>query len=405
MPNSCAELKTVLHIITRLDMGGSAQNTLFTCIGLAEKYNIILAHGLSLESSMTVDEMRSVETGMENANKKGVKIYPLLSLIRRINPVYDFLAFYSIWQLIRKEKPAIVHTHSSKAGLLGRWAAKMVGTPHIIHTPHGHVFYGHFNLILSKVFLMLERISDAITERMIALTDGEREDYINLSVSRAGKIITIHSGVDIERFGTSRVSIEVKKKSLGLNSTSRIIGTVGWLLPIKGPGYLLKAMGRVWEKFSDTQLIYVGKGEMEQELRSKAMEMGVSDRVKFLGWRNDIQEIIPLFDLFVLPSMNEGMGRVIVEAMAAGKPVVASKVGGIPDLVKHNDTGLLVPPGDVDALSKALIKLLNDPGKAKKMGENGKAYCNKFSLRAMLDKIDGLYQGLLRSDFKTPSNT
>jgi len=189
-----------------------------------------------------------------------------------------------------------------------------------------------------------------------------------------------------------------------LPSNSRIIGTVGWLLPIKGPMFLLKAMRMVWEKFPDTQLVYVGKGEMEQELRSAAMEMDVSERVNFLGWRGDIEEIIPIFDLFVLPSMNEGMGRVVVEAMAAGKPVVASKVGGIPDLVKHDDTGLLVPPGDVDALSKALIRLLNDPEKAKRIGENGKEYCNKFSLQAMLYKIDELYQDLLSSNFKTSLN-
>jgi len=388
-------MKTVLHIITRLDMGGSAQNTLLTCIGLAGKYDVGLVHGLSLESNMTKEEIRSVEIGIEKARRKGVKFFQLPSLVRKINPVYDVMTFYCIWRIIRRNSPTIVHTHSSKAGLLGRWAATAANAPHIIHTPHGHVFYGHFNPIISKVFLILEKITDKITERMIALTEGEKEDYIRLSVSRADKLITVHSGVDIERFKDSQVS-DAKKESLGLNAKGRIIGTVGWLLPIKGPMYLLKAMNRVWEKFADTQLVYIGKGEMEQDLRLAAMEMGASDRVKFLGWRDDIQEIIPIFDLFVLPSMNEGMGRVIVEAMAAGKPVVASNVGGIPDLVKHNETGLLVPPADDEALSGALIELLNNPDRAKRMGESGKEYCNQFSLQSMVDKIDGLYQDLLR---------
>ncbi len=170
---------------------------------------------------------------------------------------------------------------------------------------------------------------------------------------------------------------------------------MGRLLPIKGPGYLLGAMGLVWEQYPESQLIYVGKGDLENDLKEKASQMGVSDKVKFLGWRNDISEIMQVFDIFVLPSLNEGMGRVLVEAMASGKPVVASNTGGIPDLVKNNETGLLFPPGDEKAMAQSIIKILEDPEKAELMGQKGREMSHYFSLETMISKLDNLYERLM----------
>ena len=385
----------ILHIITRLDMGGSAQNTILSCIGLADKYEIILTHGLSLESKMTDQEIESINSHIENAKDRGVKLVSIPSLIRNINPFKDFHSLMSILKLIKIEKPVIVHTHSSKAGLLGRLAAWISRVPLIIHTPHGHVFYGHFGKAVSKLFLHIERLLDIITDHTIALTEQEGRDYIKLSVSPPNKITTIHSGIDLESFIENKIDVAGKKNSLGFNTEGQIIGTVGWLLPIKGPGYLLKAMGFVWERYPDAQLVYVGKGDLENDLKEKASQMGVSDNVKFLGWRNDVHEIMQVFDVFVLPSLNEGMGRVIVEAMAAGKPVVASNTGGIPDLVKNNENGLLFPPGDEKILAQSIINILEDPGKAESMGQKGRLYSQDFSMEAMINKIEKLYSQLL----------
>lgn len=385
----------VLHIITRMDMGGSAQNTLLTCLGLSGKYDLVLVHGISRESEMTDLENTSVHKQIEKAKLCGVKAIPLSSLVRRIDPIQDIQAFLFLFRLIRREKPAIVHTHTSKAGILGRWAAKLAGASFIVHTPHGHVFYGHFGILAVKVFFLIEKITNLITDRIVALTEGERKDYIGLSVSKSDKITTIHSGVEIDRYLTSHVNIEEKKRSLGLNFKGQVVGTIGWLLPIKGPMHLLKAMGSVWQNRSDAELVFVGKGGLKADLTAQAIEMGMMEKVKFLGWRDDIHEIIPIFDLFVLPSLNEGMGRVLVEAMAAGKPVVASNVGGIPDLVKNEENGLLVPPGDEEALANAVIMVLNDPEKAREMGKRGRDRCQDFSLDSMLQKIDVLYQNLL----------
>jgi glycosyltransferase involved in cell wall biosynthesis len=385
----------ILHIITRLDMGGSAQNTLHSCKELSGKYEIVLVHGLSLESGMTDLEKMVVEEEIAEAKNQGVKVILLPSLVRSIRPIKDLKALFALIWLISKEKPDIVHTHSSKGGLLGRLAAKLCGVTPIIHTPHGHVFYGHFGPIASKMFLWIERIFSKFTDRLVALTHGEKDDYIEMSVCSPEKLLTIHSGVDIRQFLHTNGNLAEKKRSLGLGPKETVIGFVGWLLPIKGPEYLLEAMDYIWPKQPDTTLVMIGKGDLDVDLRAEALRKNVNGNVKFLGWRQDIHELMPVFDIFVLPSLNEGMGRVLVEAMAAGKPVVASRVGGIPDLVRDGETGYLVPPADAKALSDAILKLLKNPDQAKLMGQRGKESCRQYSLEAMIAKLDDLYSDLM----------
>jgi hypothetical protein len=184
--------KKILHIITRLDMGGSAQNTLLNCEKLSSKYETILVHGLSHESGMSDLEEKIVADGIEEAKKNGVNVIALPSMVRSIRPLKDLKALLSLVWLIFREKPDIVHTHSSKAGILGRMAAKINFVPHIIHTPHGHVFYGHFGAFASRIFLWVEKLLSRITDRMVALTDGEMDDYINLSVCSPQKLLKIH---------------------------------------------------------------------------------------------------------------------------------------------------------------------------------------------------------------------
>jgi len=388
-------MNKVVHIITRLDKGGSAQDMLLTCRELGRKYEMVLVHGLSLESRMTDQEKESVERGIKEAIERGVKVIAIPSLVRKISPIQDLMALFSLWRLLIRERPHIVHTHTSKAGILGRFAAKLAGVPIIIHRPHGHVFYGHFGPLISKFFLLTERVMARITDRMVALTEAEKNDHIALSVFRPEKIATIHSGVDVDRFMNVQVDIAEKRKELGLNSKGLVVATVGWLLPIKGPMHLLKAMSNVWESHPETTLIFVGKGDLEKGLKEEARRMGVWDKVKFLGWRDDIPEIMETIDVFVLPSLNEGMGRVLVEAMAAGKPVVASRVGGILDLVNEGQNGFLAEPGDEKGLAIAIKKLLEDKKMRDEMGKRGREIAQDFSVEKMIEKIDVLYESLL----------
>jgi len=386
----------ILHIITRLDMGGSAQNTLLTCLKLSRKYEMVLVCGLSQESNMTDSERGAVKGLINDARANGVTIVQIPSLLRRISPVNDIRALYDLVRIIKTVKPDVVHTHTSKAGILGRMAAKIARVPIIVHTPHGHVFFGHFGPIPSRIFLWVERFFAPLTDRVVALTDRESRDYTDLDVYPGEKLVKIHSGVDVKKFKQVPVGAVEKKRSLGLNQNVLVVGFIGWLLPIKGPMHLLKAMEDVWQDHDDTILVFIGKGDLDVDLRAEALKAGASGRVNFLGWRNDIDEILPIFDIFVLPSLNEGMGRVLVEAMAAGKPIVASNVGGIPDLVENDHNGLLVPPGDEKALAAAIRQLINDPEKAKLMGQSGRERCRQFSLEGMVAKLDNLYEGLLK---------
>ena len=386
----------VIHIITRLDMGGSAQNTLDTCLNLNHrKYEVYLIHGLSLESVMTEKERSTVANRIDKARQRGVKVIALDTLVRRIDIIKDLKTLFSLWRIMRREKPIIVHTHTSKAGLLGRVSAWLAGVPLIVQTPHGHVFYGHFGSLESKFFLLLEKLAARLTDKLVALTEQERMDYVKFAVAPSSKLLTIHSGVKLDRYLKGPFGRNRRRELLGFDDQDLIIGFVGWLLPIKGVMQLLKAMEIICIKYPHARLVYVGKGGLEKDLKVETERLGLTANVKFLGWRDDIAEIMPLFDIFVLPSLNEGMGRVLVEAMAAARPVVASDVGGIPDLIKAGENGLLVPPGNIQALAAAIGQLIDQPATANKMGQLGRRRSQNYRLETMIQKIEDLYEALL----------
>jgi glycosyltransferase involved in cell wall biosynthesis len=394
----------VTHIITRMDMGGSAQNTLLTALHHdSQHYNVWLLKGSTLESAMTQDEIKIVEDQLETAKKQGIEIIDVPSMVRRISPINDVRGLVALFHHIRKMEPHIVHTHTSKAGILGRLAAWMARVPIVIHTPHGHVFYGHFGRSLSRMFLQMEKLLGRITHHQIALTPEEGKDYLNLGVAKSNNISVIHSGVDLNCFKRSKTKSNPRRNELGIPPDSLVVGYVGWLIPIKGVTYLVNAMAEVVQRHPNSLLVLVGKGDEkgEEEIKlSKQVEnLGIADNVRFLGWRPDVNEIMGCFDIFVLPSLNEGMGRVLVEAMSAGLPIVASRVGGIPDLLKDGENGLLVPPANAGALEQAISDLLSDKDRRKRMGETGKKMCRPYSIEAMVDKIDNLYSRLLARIF------
>jgi glycosyltransferase involved in cell wall biosynthesis len=245
----------------------------------------------------------------------------------------------------------------------------------------------------------MEKLLGRITHHHIALTPEEGKDYVNLGVAKSKNISVIHSGVDLNCFKRSATKSNPKRDELGISPDSLVVGYVGWLIPIKGVTYLVEAMAEVVQRHPHSLLVLVGKGdekgEEEMKLREQVENLGLAYKVRFLGWRPDVNEIMGCFDIFVLPSLNEGMGRVLVEAMAVGLPIVASRVGGIPDLVKDGENGLLVPPADAGALERAISDLLSDKPKRKRMGGAGKKMCRPYSTEAMVKQIDDLYKDLL----------
>ena len=388
----------IIHVITRLDKGGSAEDTIQTILGIdKKKYEVILVKGPTYESKMSKEEHASVIADLKELQLKGVKIVNIPFLLRRINPVYDLLVLFSLYVFLIKEKPSIVHTHTSKAGLLGRLAAKLVGIPIIIHKPHGHVFFGYFGPFKTKMFIILERLASKITDKIVALTNGEKEDYILFKIADEDKFVIMPSGVELNKFKELPLKeIQNYKKKLGIPETSLVVGTVGRLVPVKGPEFLIEAAKHIISKNPDTLFIFTGDGPLKQNLEKKAFDLGIKENVIFLGWKDDVSKIISIYDVFALPSLNEGMGRVLVEAMALGKPIVASNIGGIPDLVIHGKNGFLVPPKNPKELAKYIQILLEDEEKREKMGLAGKKIALNFSARNIVEKTEELYGELLK---------
>ena len=377
----------MLHIITRLDRGGSAENTVLTVSGLEGRFDVELVAGRTTSPTPELSRLGMV---------KGRDWIEVPELVREIDPLKDLRALFKLYFLIRKGRFQIVHTHSSKAGALGRLAARMAGVPIVVHTPHGHVFYGYYGPLLSRLFAAVERFLALITDRIVTLTERGKWEHVRFKVAGPEKFVVVHSGVDLGPFLEVGADPGRTKEDLGIAPEDRVVGSLGRLVPIKGHRYLIEAAGLVLSRFRNVTFLLAGEGPLRRELEALAEGLGIAHKVVFAGHRDDEAEVISAMDIFVLPSLNEGMGRVLVEAMAEGKPIVATSVGGVPEVVEHGRTGLLVPPKDPDALAGAISELLEHPEMARRFGEAGRERASLFSAERMVERIGKLYDELLK---------
>jgi len=379
----------LIHIITRLDKGGSAENTFLTLKGLDKsRYEVSLIAGPVEDPSQ--DRRNQIE-------ESGVSYIQVPQLRRNINFFFDFPALLKIRRLLKRDKPDIVHTHTSKAGLLGRLAARLAGIPSIIHTPHGHVFFGYFGALKTKMFVLLEKLASRITDKIIALTPREKADYLRYKVAEEDKLVVIPSGIELHKCQYPPKEERSKlRRELGIPDRSAVVGTAGRLVPVKGSGFLLQAVGQVISEHPDTYLVFAGDGPLRKNLAKDAVDMGLAKKIIFTGWRDDMARVLSVFDVFCLPSLNEGMGRVLVEAMALGKPVVASDAGGIPDLIIPGKNGILVPPQDPEELARQIRFLIENREEREKLGRAGKEMASAYSDEVMVKKIAELYEKALK---------
>lgn len=384
--------RKVIHVITRLDYGGSAQNTMLTALGHDHaQFEPLVVAGYP-GSWDAQGGQAATEENCRKLDKAGVRWLLLPSLTREVHPLKDLQALWQLIGLFRREQPALVHTHTSKAGMLGRMAAWLARVPVIVHTPHGHVFYGHFGPFRSWFFLQIERGLSVITDRLIALTDAERQDHLDRAVGKADRFAVVPSGIDREKFGRARAQGKQQPDWFGCPADGLIIGSVGWLTDIKGHGYLIDAVATLKQKFPSLHLVIVGSGDRRDALLQQAELLGLRDAVHLLGHRDDVDTCLAGMDLFVLPSLNEGMGRALIEAMAAGLPVIASRVGGIPAVIDHERTGLLVPPGDAGGLAEALRRLLERPEWARQLGlAASRSVDSRYGSRSMVHAIESIF--------------
>lgn len=351
----------IVHIITRLDRGGSAENTMLTVLGLDRtRFEPVVVTGPAGSCDAQGGRAATAEN-IRRLEKESIRCHVVPCLVRPLSPRRDLMAWWQLFRILKRERPDLVHTHTSKAGVLGRLAAWLAGVPAIVHTPHGHVFYGHFGPARSRLFLGIEQVLARITGWLIGLTEAERQDHLVRGVGRAERFAVIPSGIDLDRFRQARVNGKRIPGWFGCPADAVIVGSIGWLTDIKGHRFLVDAVAQLKAEYPALHVVIVGSGDQREALMRQADRAGVRESVHLIGHREDIEACLAGFDCFALPSLNEGMGRALIEAMAAGLPVMASRVGGIPSVIQDGENGLLVPPGDSRALADALRRLMDDP--------------------------------------------
>jgi glycosyltransferase involved in cell wall biosynthesis len=378
----------VLHPITRLTLGGSSENTIASCVALDRAgYDCLLATSFR----------ESDASSLADARRRGCRVVDIPALGREVAPLADLTALAELVRLIRRERPAIVHTHTSKAGFIGRLAAVIARAPAVIHQPHGHIFYGYYSPRRTAVFTALERQAARWTDRIITLTDRGAQEHLARGIGRAEQYVAVPSGVPTAELRAAAPPRGEARARLGLDPDAFIVVGLGRLVPIKGFDLLARALPALVAQIPSARVLLVGDGAERRHLGAIAASMGVAERLRMTGETTDVASYLAAADVVAVPSRNEGMGRVIVEAMALGLPVVATAVGGIPDVVTDGECGRLVEPEDVDALAAALIELGRDPALRRKLGEAAVRRAEAFSTAVASEKLLAVYATLVRA--------
>lgn len=388
----------VLHIITRLINGGADENTLSTISGMdEERFHVELAVGAESEEHL-----------LRILPKKNFIL--INELKRNIHPVNDILSLFRLFRIIRKNGYDIVHTHTAKAGVIGRLAALFAGTPIIIHTLHGITFHQNLNRLSRYSYIILEKIVGRFTSRFITVGEDLRKKYIYHGIGTPEKYTTIYSGFELNSFvadgNIDDEEIKRERNRLGISNDDTILGTVSRLEPRKGHVYLFDALKQILNANKKIKLLVAGNGDYENELRKYVRQNQLSDHVIFLGFRRDVPRIMRIMDIFTLTSLWEGLPRVLVQAALMQLPVVTFDVEGAWEVVKENENGFIVPVADVDQLAERLKFLIDNPDLAKVMGKRGRDFVSsKWDTSEMVNKITQLYESTISSiNGKPPAN-
>ncbi|MBI4055070.1 MAG: glycosyltransferase family 4 protein [Elusimicrobia bacterium] len=380
----------ILHLITQLELGGAQQNTLYTVRHLDPKlFRPHLAYG---PGGILDPETQSLPVAQSTVPHLG----------RPIRPLQDLLALLEIYRILRKERPQILHTHSSKAGILGRWAAHLAGVPCRIHTYHGFGFNPRQQGILRRLLIFLERRTARITQALIFVSRENREEAQRLRIATSAQHHLIRSGIDLARFPAGLEKPDQKRAELGAASSSVLITSVGNFKPQKNPQDFLELARRILPRHPAARFLFIGNGPGRPRLERFLAQKGLTEKVRLLGWRRDVPEILAVTDLFVLTSLWEGLPRSLVEAMASGVACAAYAVGGIGELIEEGTNGYTACPQDLNSLTQKVSKLIADPELRKTLGGNAKkSISQEFDIRHMVRRQEELYQKLLQ----TPSPT
>ena len=373
-------------------MGGPALHVAYLTAGLRERgYDTTLVAGTLARGE---DSMAFVAEGL------GVEVVSIPELGREISPFRDLFATFRLAALIRRERPQILHTHTAKAGTVGRVAALLAGRarpPIVVHTFHGHVLRGYFGPVRSGFFRLLERWLAKHTTALVAVSPQVRDDLVTLGVAAPEKFTVVRLGIELdERVGAEANGREETRRYLGIPPKRFAVGWVGRMTAVKRTDDVLDGFKRLRARGVDATLCLVGDGPDRASLERRAHELGIIRDTLFLGYQEDVGPHYAAFDALVLPSGNEGTPVSVIEALAAGTPVVATRVGGVPDVVRHGQDGFLVEPGESEAFADRLAQLARDPVLRERLGAAGRTrVLPRYAVDRLVDDVDRLYRALL----------
>jgi glycosyltransferase involved in cell wall biosynthesis len=334
------------------------------------------------------------------ADELGVEVVDVPYLHREVSPILDPLSVRAVVQLIRRIRPHILHTHTAKAGAIGRTAAALAREarpPIVVHTFHGHVLRGYFDPVRTAAYTMVERTLARQTTRLIAVSPEVRDDLVELGVAPPDRFTVIRLGIDLDdRIAKGTVDGASLRRLFGIPEHTFVVGWIGRMTAIKRLPDALAAFAGLRARGIDATLCLVGDGPDREAVEERAHLLGIARHTLFVGYQRDVAPYYGLFDVLLLPSGNEGTPVVAIESLAAGTPVVATGVGGVPDVVEHERGGFLTRVGDIDAIVTALERLARDPDLRRELGRAGRERTvPRYRVDRLVDDVDALYRALL----------
>lgn len=381
--------KRVAHIITRMIIGGAQENTLYTVIGLSHDP----AYDVTLITGPTYGPEGSL---LPEANNAGVRIITVPTLRRNLNPVYDAIAFFHLWVLMIRGRYDIVHTHSSKAGIIGRIAAYCAGCTTIIHTIHGMPFHAYETAVRNFVYKVCERCAGLVTDTIITVCDEMTRQACAAHIAPKEKFVTVYSGLDIASFDPlPQPDITRVRSSFGVPDSAFVIGKISRLFDLKGHAYLLDAAVDVIKACPDVYFLFVGGGALEDELRKKAQFLGIQSHIIFAGLvpTQDIPLYLQTMDMVVHVSLREGLPRVVPQAFLSGCAVVAFDVDGARDIIEDGVNGFLIEPKNSVMLAEKVVQLVQNTALREVFGKRGRERVLRFFAKEkMVEDIKKVYE-------------
>lgn len=381
----------VLRVIARLNMGGPAIHVASLTAGLeARGYHTTLVAGSLARGE---DSMAFI------ADRLGVSVVAVPEMEREVSPLNDARSIRRLAEIIRDGRPHVLHTHTAKAGAIARAAALLVGDarpPIVVHTFHGHVLKGYFGSARTAFFRRVESVLASASDVLVAVSPQVRDELVELGVAPPGKFAVIPLGIPLdERLGGPAAALDLRH-AYGIPARAFVIGWVGRMTAVKDTSAVLRIAAAVRARGVDAALCMVGDGPERGSLEQLAHELGIAQHVYFVGYQTDVAPYYELFDAFVLPSVNEGTPVSAIEALASATPVVANRVGGVPDVVRDGVDGFLVEPGDVEGAADRLAELARDAALGGRLGGAGRERVrSRYAVERLVDDVDRLYCSLL----------